>query len=54
MSRQADIGKRKMSATKSKVVAIISPGFVATNFAERITNQSVKAQLEGKVAEARD
>ena len=35
-----------MSATKSKVVAIISPGFVATNCAERITNQSVKAQLE--------
>jgi len=27
-------------------VTIISPGFVATNFAERITNQSVKAQLE--------
>ena len=27
-------------------VTIISPGFVATNFAERITNQAVKAQLE--------
>lgn len=27
-------------------VTIISPGFVATNFADRITNQSVKAQLE--------
>jgi NADP-dependent 3-hydroxy acid dehydrogenase YdfG len=27
-------------------VTIISPGFVATNFAERITNQSVKAELE--------
>ena len=27
-------------------VTIISPGFVATNFADRITNQSVRAQLE--------
>jgi NADP-dependent 3-hydroxy acid dehydrogenase YdfG len=27
-------------------VTIISPGFVATNFAERIANQAVKAQLE--------
>src|SRR6267142_1342135 len=27
-------------------VTIISPGFVATNFAERVTNQSVKAELE--------
>jgi NADP-dependent 3-hydroxy acid dehydrogenase YdfG len=27
-------------------VTIVSPGFVATNFADRITNQSVRAQLE--------
>jgi NADP-dependent 3-hydroxy acid dehydrogenase YdfG len=27
-------------------VTIISPGFVATNFADRMTNQSVRAQLE--------
>ncbi len=27
-------------------VTIISPGFVATNFADRITNQSVRARLE--------
>ena len=27
-------------------MTVVSPGFVATNFADRVTNQSVRAQLE--------
>ena len=36
----------RQEAGDSLRVTIISPGFVATNFADRITNQSVRAQLE--------
>jgi NADP-dependent 3-hydroxy acid dehydrogenase YdfG len=36
----------RQEAGGSLRVTIISPGFVATNFADRMTNQSVKAQLE--------
>jgi len=31
-------------------VTVVSPGFVATNFADRVTNQSVRAQLEASRA----
>src|SRR6185437_7934063 len=36
----------RMEAGEKLRVTVVSPAFVATNFADRVTNQSVRAQLE--------
>ena len=38
-------GLRKEAGDRIRVT-IVSPGFTRTNFAERVTNQDVKAQLD--------